>query len=78
MVIGRSAYRFWRGRKAKRRLGDPLFLRDSTGLTPTTYAVSIEPKISAALGQLNQALEPEKFDPRQLETVTLHIAELHL
>ncbi|PHX05306.1 LysR family transcriptional regulator [Vibrio splendidus] len=79
MAIGRSqSYVSKVLAKLREDLGDPLFLRDSTGLTPTTYAVSIEPKISAALGQLNQALEPEKFDPRQLEMVTLHIAEPYL
>ncbi|MGF1801436.1 LysR family transcriptional regulator [Vibrio gigantis] len=59
-------------------LDDPLFLRQSDGLAPTSYALSIAPKIDIALKQLALALEPELFDPKRLESVTLHIAEPYL
>ncbi|WGV98548.1 LysR family transcriptional regulator [Vibrio sp. YMD68] len=59
-------------------LGDPLFLRNSMGLVPTSYAESIEPKVRNALEQLTIALEPECFDPMLLDKVTLHIVSPYL
>gem|GEM_PF-1898122 len=59
-------------------LADPLFVRSSEGLSPTTYALSIEPKVRAALTQLDLALEPECFDPSKIDKVTLHIVEPYL
>ncbi|MGF1721985.1 LysR family transcriptional regulator [Vibrio kyushuensis] len=59
-------------------LGDPLFLRNSMGLVPTSYAESIEPKVRNALEQLTIALEPERFDPMSLDKVTIHIVSPYL
>lgn len=59
-------------------LGDPLFVRDGSGLVPTDYALSIEPKVKSALEQLDLALAPEEFDPKKLDKVTLHIVEPYL
>lgn len=59
-------------------LADPLFLRNAQGLEPTSYAEKIEPKVRAALEQLDLALEPELFDPRTLTKVTIHIVEPYL
>lgn len=59
-------------------LSDPLFIRDSSGLVPTDYAMSIEPKIKTALDQLDLALAPEEFSPRDLKKITLHIVEPYL
>lgn len=59
-------------------LGDPLFVRDSSGLVPTDYAKSIEPKIKSALDQLDLALAPVEFNPAELTKVTLHVVEPYL
>ncbi|MCK6264095.1 LysR family transcriptional regulator [Vibrio sp. ZSDE26] len=59
-------------------LGDPLFLRNSMGLVPTSYAESIEPKVRNALEQLTIALEPEQFAPMSLDKVTIHIVSPYL
>ncbi len=62
----------------REELDDPLFVRCAEGLLPTAYSLSIEPKLQAALEQLNQALHPEEFDPKVLDKVTLHIVEPYL
>ncbi|PSU34773.1 LysR family transcriptional regulator [Photobacterium lutimaris] len=59
-------------------LDDQLFIRTAEGLSPTSYAVSIEPKLRAALEQVNQALEPEEFNPKFIDKITLHIVEPYL
>jgi len=59
-------------------LKDALFIRDATGLVATDYASAIEPKVRAALEQLDLALEPDVFDPSSLSRVTLHIVEPYL
>ncbi len=59
-------------------LSDPLFVRDASGLSPTDYALSVEPRIKSALEQLDLAIAPEEFDPRNLSKVTLHIVEPYL
>lgn len=59
-------------------LADPLFIRSADGLTPTTYAQSIEPKLRLALNDISEALKPEIFDPKTVDKVTLHIIEPYL
>ncbi|MFM2586728.1 LysR family transcriptional regulator [Vibrio sp. TBV020] len=59
-------------------LSDPLFIREAGGLVPTDYALAIEPKVKLALEQLDMALIPEEFSPKNLEKVTLHIVEPYL
>ncbi|USD43593.1 LysR family transcriptional regulator [Vibrio sp. SCSIO 43135] len=59
-------------------LADPLFLREVSGLVPTNYAESIEPKVRNALDQLDLAIAPEVFDPAKLEKITLHLVEPYL
>ncbi|WP_117232677.1 LysR family transcriptional regulator [Vibrio maerlii] len=59
-------------------LDDPLFVRSVEGLSPTSYALSIEPKLRDAFDQVNLALNPEEFDPKQVDKVTLHIVEPYL
>ncbi len=59
-------------------LDDPLFIRSVEGLSPTSYALSIEPKLRNAFDQVHQALSPEEFDPNQIEKITLHIVEPYL
>ncbi|MGD8171671.1 LysR family transcriptional regulator [Vibrio sp. TRT 21S02] len=56
-------------------LNDPLFVRSQTQLVPTSYAMAIESKLRGALEQVSLSLEPEKFDPMQVEKITLHIVE---
>ncbi|WP_262415399.1 LysR family transcriptional regulator [Vibrio sp. SCSIO 43132] len=62
----------------REELGDPLFVRGGDGLSPTSYACEIEPKLKTALEQVQQALHPEVFDPTRLDKVTLHIVEPYL
>ncbi|WP_117232713.1 LysR family transcriptional regulator [Vibrio maerlii] len=64
--------------KLRAELSDPLFLRSADGLTPTSYAIALEPKLSVAFDQLILAFEPDSFSPRELDKVTLHIAEPYL
>ena len=56
-------------------LDDPLFIRSADGLTPTSYAMSIEPKLRNAFAQVKQALNPEEFDPKNVQKVVLHMVE---
>ncbi|RTZ17468.1 LysR family transcriptional regulator [Vibrio aquaticus] len=62
----------------REELGDPLFVRDASGLVPTDYAKSIEPKIKGALDQLDLALVPVEFNPADLTKMTLHVVEPYL
>ena len=43
--------------------GDPLFLRSSHGIVPTTRAREIAGPVRDALRLLGRTLEPERFDP---------------
>ncbi|WP_047049598.1 LysR family transcriptional regulator [Vibrio mexicanus] len=56
-------------------LDDPLFTRSNEGLSPTSYAISIEPKLRKALESVNLALEPATFSPDRVDKVTIHMAE---
>ena len=55
-------------------LGEPLFVRTSAGLEPTSYANNIAPKVKEALALMHSALEPESFDPLTLDKITIHLA----
>lgn len=46
-------------------LGEPLFQRSATGMTPGARAVALWPQVRAALQELEQALAPGEFDPRR-------------
>ncbi len=59
-------------------LEDPLFIRSAEGLSPTSYALGIEPKLRNAFEQVNQALSPEEFTPYQVDKITLHIIEPYI
>ncbi|SOE98749.1 transcriptional regulator, LysR family [Burkholderia sp. OK233] len=51
--------------KLRRHFGDPLFVRTSTGMSPTPRARELAPKIAAVLQLMQDALEnPEHFDPQ--------------
>ncbi|CAM3142386.1 LysR family transcriptional regulator [Vibrio rarus] len=56
-------------------LDDPLFTRSAEGLAPTSYALSIQPKLHTALEQLSHSLEPEQFSPKNVDRIVLHILE---
>ncbi|WP_112479538.1 LysR family transcriptional regulator [Vibrio variabilis] len=59
-------------------LDDPLFIRNAQGLTPTSYAITIEPKIKHALNQISEALAPDHFSPSSIDKITLHLIEPYL
>lgn len=49
-------------------LDDPLFLRESHGVTPTSFAEDLAPYVEAALGSVRQGLEKtRRFDPARVE-----------
>jgi DNA-binding transcriptional LysR family regulator len=45
-------------------VGEPLFQRNATGMTPTPRALALWPQVHAALAALEQTLAPTGFDPR--------------
>ncbi|MEZ9138740.1 MULTISPECIES: LysR family transcriptional regulator [unclassified Shewanella] len=59
----------------REELSDPLFIRTANGLQPTSYADKIAPKIQSSIEQINLALEPEYFDPKNLQYITVHLGE---
>lgn len=62
----------------REELDDALFVRSAEGLIPTSYAMSVEPKLRNAFAQVQHALNPEEFDPRNVHKVVLHIIEPYL
>ena len=46
-------------------VGEPLFQRSARGMEPTARATALWPQVRAALGGLEQALAPSRFDPRR-------------
>lgn len=46
-------------------VGEPLFQRSATGMTPSAQAQALWPQVRAALLGLQQALAPAGFDPRR-------------
>lgn len=59
-------------------LDDPLFVRDANGLTPTSYAIELEPKLKHAIDQITEVLKPDLFHPASLDKITIHIIEPYL
>ncbi len=58
---------------------DPLFVRESRGITPTPRAEALAPRVSAALAGLAQLLEAEDFDPAAAEgTITVATSDYAL
>lgn len=55
-------------------LDDPLFIRTSSGLEPTSYAKVIAPKIKEAMEMMRFAIEPESFNPLDIDKITIHLA----
>lgn len=49
--------------RLRHHFADPLFVRVSSGMTPTARALEIGPRIHAALTELRTALQPSQFDP---------------
>lgn len=45
-------------------VGEPLFIRHATGMTPTPKAEALWPQVRTALSTLQQALAPGEFDPQ--------------
>ena len=48
-------------------LDDELFMRTAEGMRPTPWAIDAGPKVARALGQMQRALAPAAFDPRESE-----------
>ncbi|GAL09160.1 transcriptional regulator [Vibrio astriarenae] len=62
----------------REELADPLFIRSRNGLIPTSYASSIERKLRGALEQVSISLEPEDFNPRNIERICIHMVEPYI
>lgn len=54
-------------------LGDPLFIRTQRGVLPTPRAESLSGQVRKILGEVEQVLQVERFDPTQA-SLTLQIA----
>ncbi|MDO6620121.1 MULTISPECIES: LysR family transcriptional regulator [unclassified Shewanella] len=59
----------------REELSDPLFIRTANGLQPTSYADKIAPQIQSSIEQISLALEPEYFDPKNLQFISVHLGE---
>ncbi|GEA59265.1 LysR family transcriptional regulator [Vibrio comitans] len=59
----------------REELDDPLFTRSAEGLSPTSYALSIQPKLQNAIEQISHSLEPEEFSSKNVDRITIHILE---
>lgn len=57
----------------RKRIGDPLFVRNGNGVAPTERAKSLFPAAEAALRHLESIFEPETYDPSE-DHGTLRIA----
>lgn len=53
---------------------DPLFLRGQRGVTPTARALSLAGPIRSGLAAFEQALAPQRFDPRRAERTFVVLA----
>ena len=49
--------------RLRHHFDDPLFVRVSSGMTPTARALEIGPRVHTALTELRTALQPSRFDP---------------
>ncbi|RZJ79979.1 MAG: LysR family transcriptional regulator, partial [Brevundimonas sp.] len=49
--------------RLRHHFDDPLFIRGPSGMTPTARALEIGPGVHTALAQLQNALNPTRFDP---------------
>lgn len=49
-------------------VGEPLFVRTAFGMKPTARAEALWPQVREALDNLQQALAPDRFDPRRSNT----------
>jgi DNA-binding transcriptional LysR family regulator len=50
-------------KRLRSMLRDELFHRSTKGLTPTLFAVNLEPRLRRALREVEIAVEPHEFDP---------------
>ena len=53
--------------------GDPLFVREARGVSPTPRAEALAPRIKSALADLKSVLETQEFDPA-LADGTIYVA----
>ena len=52
-------------RRLREATNEELFIPTSTGMLPTPHAEALWPAVRAALARLQQAFEPQPFDPRE-------------
>lgn len=66
--------------RLREELCDPLFIRQSSGLEPTTYALALAAKLSKIQKDIDAAFDAESFDPRLYRgkiTLASNVALLH-
>lgn len=59
-------------------LNDPLFVRTSINLSPTSYANDIAPKLQQALNLVTDSLQPHDFDPKDISRISIHMIEPYI
>ena len=60
-------------RRLRGIFADPLFVRGSHGVLPTPKAEALYPRVMAVIESLREVMEPETFDPLEVEA-TIRIA----
>lgn len=60
-------------RRLKESVGEELLTRTAYGVKPTVYAEELWSEVRSALGQLQQALDPDEFDPAR-DNVSFQLA----
>lgn len=66
--------------KLREELSDPLFIRQSSGLEPTTYALTLAVKLKKIQKDIDAAFDSESFDPKLYRgkiTLAANAALLH-
>ena len=63
-------------RRLRESTREDLFVRTATGVTPTPHAETLWPTVRRALGELQDAFDPQVFDPRsEARSFTLAMAD---
>ncbi|HEX2011327.1 MAG TPA: LysR family transcriptional regulator [Roseateles sp.] len=61
-------------RRLREATNEELFIPTSSGVVPTAHAEALWPIVRAALANLQQAFEPQSFDPHEARGITFTIA----
>lgn len=62
----------------REELKDPLFVRTSINLSPTSYSNEIAPKLQQALNLVSHSLQPHHFNPADITRISIHMIEPYI